>query len=162
MLSACFSPDGVRIVTASLDNTARLWDAATSQELAALHGHEGSVQSACFSPDGARIVTASWDRTARLWDAATGQELVALRGHEGLVLSACFSPDGARIVTASYDRTARIWDVATSEEVVRIALDAAVHGLSVHGGAIALGDALGRIHVFDADEFLRAESPAGG
>ena len=29
-------------------------------------------------------------------------------------------------------------------------------------GAIALGDALGRIHVFDADEFLCAESHAGG
>ncbi len=59
MQSACFSPDGARIVTASYDRTARLWDAATGQELAALHGHEGRVESACFSPDGARIVTAS-------------------------------------------------------------------------------------------------------
>ena len=31
--SAAFSPDGSRIVTASLDNTARLWDAATAKEI---------------------------------------------------------------------------------------------------------------------------------
>ena len=120
--SACFSPDGARVVTASYDRTARLWDAATGQELAALHGHEGRVESASFSPDGARIVTASWDCTARMWNAATGQELAALRGHEDRVWSARFSPDGARIVTASYDRTARIWDAATRQEL------AALHG----------------------------------
>ena len=162
MQSAYFSPDGARIVTASDDRTARLWDAGTGEALAVLRGHEGEVDSACFSPDGARILTASSDRTARLWDAGTGEELAALRGHEDAVRSACFSPNGTRIVTASDDRTARIWDVATGQEVVRIVLDAAVTGLSVHGGAIALGDALGRIHVFDADEFLRAEGRAGG
>ncbi len=160
--TAYFSPDGARIVTASGDRTARLWDAGTGDALAVLRGHEGEVNSACFSPDGARTLTASSDRTARLWDAGTGDVLAVLRGHEDSVRSACFSPNGTRIVTASDDRTARIWDVATGQEVVRIVLDAAVTGLSVHGGAIALGDALGRIHVFDADEFLCAEGRAGG
>ncbi len=163
MLSAFVSQGVVQIITASWsDNVARLWDATIGEQLNGLRGHEMRIHSASFSPDGARIVTASEDRTARLWDAATGQELATLCGHEGGVNSACFSPNGTRIVTASDDRTARIWDVATGQEVARIALDAAITGLSVHGGAIALGDALGRIHVFDADEFLRAEGRAGG
>ena len=38
--AAAFSPDGARIVTASSDNTARLWDAGTGKELARL-AHEG-------------------------------------------------------------------------------------------------------------------------
>jgi hypothetical protein len=92
--SASFSPDGARIVTASEDCTARLWDATTGQEIIPPRGHKHWVWSASFSPDGARIVTASSDRTARLWDATTGQEIIALRGHEDGVFSAAFSPTG--------------------------------------------------------------------
>ena len=66
--SAAFSPDGSRIVTASWDNTARIWDAATAKEIAVLRGHDYCVSSAAFSPDGSRIVTASEDKTARIWD----------------------------------------------------------------------------------------------
>ena len=74
VLSAAFSPDGKRIVTASCDKTARLWDAETGKQIGApLVGHKGYVTSAAFSPDGKRIVTASCDKTARLWDAATGK-----------------------------------------------------------------------------------------
>ena len=38
--SAVFSPDGTRIVTASWDKTARIWDAATGKEITVLRGHE--------------------------------------------------------------------------------------------------------------------------
>jgi eukaryotic-like serine/threonine-protein kinase len=65
--SAAFSPDGKRVVTASYDRTARLWDADSGALLATLRGHEGRVWSAAFSPDGKRVVTASEDKTARLW-----------------------------------------------------------------------------------------------
>ena len=84
MYSAAFSPDGSRIVTASGDKTARIWDAATGKEIAVLRGHDdASCISAAFSPDGSRIVTASEDNTARIWDAATGKEIAVLRGHDG-------------------------------------------------------------------------------
>ena len=39
-------PDGVRIVTASDNNTVRLWDAATAKQIAVLRGHENTVRSA--------------------------------------------------------------------------------------------------------------------
>ena len=67
--SAQFSPDGQRVVTASEDNTARLWDAASGKPIGEPMKHEGAVISAQFSPDGQRVVTASEDKTARLWDA---------------------------------------------------------------------------------------------
>jgi hypothetical protein len=90
--SAAFSRDGSRIVTASLDQSARIWDAATGKEIAVLRGHDAAVRSAAFSPDGSRIVTASEDRTARIWDAATAKEILVLRGHEAAVIAAAFSP----------------------------------------------------------------------
>jgi hypothetical protein len=108
--SAAFSPDGTHVVTAPEDNTARIWDAATGNEIKVLRGYENYVYSAAFSAGGTRIVTASEDKTARIWDAATGNEIKVLRGHENIVWSAAFGPDGTRIVTASWDEAARIWD----------------------------------------------------
>lgn len=52
VVSAEFSPDGGRIVTASADRTARIWDSGSGRLIASLSGHEGGVQSAAFSPDG--------------------------------------------------------------------------------------------------------------
>jgi WD40 repeat protein len=117
VISATFSPDSRRLVTASYDTTARIWDAADGTEIATLRGHESLLKSAIYSPDGARIVTASVDNTARLWDARTGAALATLSGHTDTVNSAVFSPDGSRVVTASDDNTARLWDVATGKEI---------------------------------------------
>ena len=41
--SAAFSPDGARVVTASEDKTARVWDAATGKAIAVLSGHDDPV-----------------------------------------------------------------------------------------------------------------------
>jgi tetratricopeptide (TPR) repeat protein len=111
--SAQFSPDGQRVVTASFDRTARLWDAASGKSIGEPMKHEAVVYSAQFSPDGQRVVTASHDKTARLWDAATGKPIGEPMRHESAVRSAQFSPDGQRVVTASGDKTARVWDAAT-------------------------------------------------
>ena len=57
--------------TASFDATAKVWDAATGEELFTLTGHTGPVVGVAFNHDGTRIATASWDETARVWDADT-------------------------------------------------------------------------------------------
>jgi eukaryotic-like serine/threonine-protein kinase len=91
VLSAAFSPDGTRIVTASGDKTARLWDAETGKPIGEpLTGHAEGVWSAAFSPDGKRVVTASWDKTGRLWEiSANTQELVS---HAKAVIPRCLTP----------------------------------------------------------------------
>ncbi|MGB3345609.1 MAG: caspase family protein [Aequorivita sp.] len=113
--SANFSPDGKRIVSASGDHTAKIWDAQTGILLADLTGHSAAVISAIFSPNGRMIVTASKDKTAKIWDAQTGKWLVDITGHSKEVSSAIFSPDGKKIVTASDDNTAKIWDAKTGK-----------------------------------------------
>ena len=125
--SAQFSPDGQRVVTASEDKTARLWDAASGKPIGEPMKHEGAVISAQFSPDGQRVVTASEDKTARLWDAASGKPIGEPMKHESDVYSAQFSPDGQRVVTASEDKTARLWDAVivtdkdTREDILLLA-----------------------------------------
>ncbi len=110
VVSADFSRDGRRVVTASGDTTARLWDARSGEEISVLRGHTRGLSRARFSPDGRRVVTASDDATARLWDVANGQQIAVLQGHADKVSSAAFSPDGEHVVTASFDETARLWD----------------------------------------------------
>ena len=115
--SVAYAPDGSRIVTASDDRSARIWDARTGMQLTVLSGHGDRIESAAFSPDGARVVTASFDKTARIWDAHTGAQLAVLSGHGDFVLFAVYSPDGSRIVTASNDKTARIWDARNGTQL---------------------------------------------
>ena len=113
---AVLSRDGQRILTASEDPTARLWDVATGKELRQFIGHEEWIISATFAPDGDRILTASEDKTARLWEVATGKELQRFTGHGGLVYTAVFTPDGRRVLTASEDKIV-LSDVATGKEL---------------------------------------------
>ena len=122
------------MLTGSSDKTARLWDAASGEQIHALREHKGStpcggtkdprpagVRSVAFSPDGERVLTGSSDNTARLWDAASGVPIHALRGHEDSVYSVAFSPDGERLVTGSYDNTARLWRALTRDKLVEFA-----------------------------------------
>jgi TPR repeat protein len=119
VVSAAYSPDATRIVTASIDATARIWDARTGRQVAVLDGHQANLRSAAYSPDGSHIVTTSMDTTARIWDARSATPLGVIKGHSDWVYSGAYSPDGRHIVTASRDSTARLWDADTlSQEAV--------------------------------------------
>ena len=115
--SAQFSPDCRFVVTASYDQTARVWDARTGKPVSPPMLHTGMVNSAHFSPNGLFVVTASADFSARVWDAKTGKPVSQPMQHAGSVNSAHFSPDGRFVVTASYDHSARVWDAQTGKPV---------------------------------------------
>lgn len=107
--AARFSPDGQRIVTASGDRTAAIWDRAGNR-LVTLAGHEEGVQDAAWLPSGEQVLTVSDDRTARLWEAATGQCLAVLRGHVEWIIGCEVAPRGDLLLTAGADSTVRVWD----------------------------------------------------
>jgi WD40 repeat protein len=72
------SPDERRLVSASADNTLRLWDLA-SGESRILRGHTGPVSDVAFSADGQQIVSTSADGTVRLWPDDLPDDPGALR-----------------------------------------------------------------------------------
>ena len=115
VLSASFSADGTKVVTASEGKTAQVWDATTGRPLGAPLRHVASVGSASFSADGTKVVTACDDNTAQLWDGTTGRPLGAPLEHKARVLSASLSTNGAKVVTASEDKTAQVWDATTGQ-----------------------------------------------
>jgi WD40 repeat protein len=110
LTTAEFSPDGTRVVTASSDNTARIWDLDGSGDVVELRGHLGDVRSAMFSPDGTRVVTASSDGTVRIWYSDRSGDAIVLPGN-GAMTSARFSMDGTQILTASSKCQVQIWKI---------------------------------------------------
>ena len=117
--TASFSPDGTRIVTASLDGTARVWD-ASGRPIATMPGHGAWVTAANFSPDGTRIITTSagglvtgskgW--TAGVWDLS-GRPLATLTEQVGGATVGGFRYNGVLNVTVSR-HPGSIWDLPGS------------------------------------------------
>src|SRR5260221_217225 len=116
VFSAAWSPSGKRIASASYDNTAQVWNAASEGEpLVTYRGHTGLVGSAAWSSDGRRIVSGGYDNKVQVWDATTeGGILVTYTGHIGSVESVAWSPNGRLIASGSFDSTVKLWDTTTS------------------------------------------------
>ncbi|MBK9755899.1 MAG: hypothetical protein IPO88_20840 [Nannocystis sp.] len=118
VVDAALSPDGTRVVTASTDGTARVWQVDGGGVPVVLRGHRGPVHSAAFSRDGTRIVTASADGTARVWRADGSGTAVELPGPTERadvgdyrhIRSASFSRDGERVLLLPVADGVRIWD----------------------------------------------------
>jgi WD40 repeat protein len=108
-----FSPDGRRVLTGSLDQTARVWDAATGKELTRFRGHRGQwgrrgVVGVAWLPDGDRALSGSEDGTVRLWDTTTGKELARFP-HGARVLCLAASGDGRLALSGGSNGVVRVW-----------------------------------------------------
>lgn len=117
---AQFSPDGKKIVTASNDASAKIWDAASGYLLFDLTGHHDGVSFVQYSPDGKKVLTSSYDSTACIWDAETGKIVMKLEVDGDGIRSANFSPDGKKIVAVSMKNTAEIRDAVTGNVLAEL------------------------------------------
>ena len=118
VVSTSFSPDDRSVLSASYDETVRLWDAGDGKPLLTLR-HDNAVFRAAFSPDGRYIIAGGRDQTARVWKVSTGAPALPPLNHGKTVFFTGFSADGESLLTATPDG-ARVWQRRTGEPIAPI------------------------------------------
>ena len=105
-----FNATASRLVTASGDGTAKLWDLDANRLAEELRGHRGWVTTAAFAPDGRTILTASQDGTARIWDATAGRPSEEFKAGSTLT-SASFAAGRASRCSRRPSPRVKLWDL---------------------------------------------------
>ena len=119
--TAAFTADGKSIVTASLDGTARIWDAGTGREL---RGHTDWVHGATLSGDGEDVFTVSADHYLARWDADTGKRVWEALDRGGETLNGvAVDPSDRFVASVGDDTTGVVWNARTGEEIVVLQTD---------------------------------------
>ncbi|KAL0488587.1 U5 small nuclear ribonucleoprotein [Acrasis kona] len=111
------SPDGTQLLSNSMDDTCRLWDArpftrnAQQRNIGILQGAKHSVDKnmlrCSWSPSGQLVSGGSSDSPAchvYIWEARTNRLLYKLPGHKGTVNEVQFHPKEPIVVSAGSDK----------------------------------------------------------
>jgi len=109
------SSDGQFCLSASWDNTLRLWDIQSGQTEKIFKGHTKDVLSVAFSIDNRQIVSGSRDKTIKLWNTLGECKFtITEKGHTEWVSCVRFSPSNASplIVSCGWDRLVKVWGLA--------------------------------------------------
>jgi WD40 repeat protein len=105
-----FNKTGSRMVSASVDNSIKIWDIPSGRLIRTIGGR--TFDSGDFSPDDKFVVTGNDGGKAIIWDVSNGNQVMLLNhAPGGRVMIARFSPDGRYVVTAGENNVAKIWEV---------------------------------------------------
>lgn len=104
-----FLPDGRYIVSASFDNSIKIWDGIKGTFIGTFRGHVAPVYQTAWSADSRLLVSCSKDTTLKVWDVRTRKLNVDLPGHADEVYAVDWSMDGKKVASGGKDKMVRIW-----------------------------------------------------
>ena len=105
-----------------------------------------------FSPDGKTLLLGTWSGYIHRFDVATGKELSVLTKHYGEVTGMHLLSDGRSLISTGRDGVIRRWDLQTGQhDAEPDSYEGKSQGaFSADGKLIAIGDARGRVDLWDA------------
>jgi hypothetical protein len=118
IVSLNFSPNDRLLLSASYDNSVRLWNThdGTAKFLTEdnpTYLDDPCYSSAVFSPDGTYVAASHHDGVVRLWGVRTGQLIGRVKAHMNWAYDVSFMPDGKSLVSGGWDNTLKYWDISS-------------------------------------------------
>ena len=110
------SSDGKFGLSASWDNSLRLWDLSTGNSPYRFMGHTKDVMSCAFSPDNRQIISGSRDKSMVIWNTL-GQLKFQETRHTDWVSCTRVSPNPVNplIVSGGWDKKVNVWSLSSLE-----------------------------------------------
>ena len=155
-------PDGQSLVSASFDQTLKLWDVSSRTVIRTMEGHTGIVLSVAVSPDGTLIASGASDNSIRLWEVPQNSPTRTITAHDGESLAIALSPDGKVLATADATGAVRLFDseTGTQQREIKLAAAASVLAWSRNNQTLAAGCVNGSLHLISATNGAIAVSVA--
>ena len=120
-----FSADGTQLISASYDNTIKLWNldkidnsgggeppfAGEPPFSSTIEAHQGGVTGAIFIEGGEAIASVGGDGYLKIWNLE-GQLLQEIKAHKDVINRVAFATEKRPILaTASHDKTVKFWNL---------------------------------------------------
>jgi WD40 repeat protein len=109
---SCMTIWGDKLISASGDQTVKIWDLHTEQ-VKTLGGSHNWIN--CMTIWGDKLITGSPDYKLRIWDLNSGQKLQTLKGHTNWIR--CVMIWGDKLISGASDWTIKVWDLNTGREL---------------------------------------------
>ncbi len=112
-----FARNDTLVVSASFDNTVKIWDVESSFELRALTGHTAPVKALAVTQDGLRVASGGNDKKVKIWDVASGRQTNEFEDQPSAIESLAFSPDGKLLAVGGTNSNIKILDSVTGKQI---------------------------------------------
>jgi WD40 repeat protein len=161
-----FSRNGLRLYSASGDQTIRIWDVVQQRCLATLRGSTDVMHGLALSPDGTTLASSCRDGVVAFWKAFPRVEVepLALTTDRG-AFGPAFAPD-SRVLAVRCEGAVSLFDLATRTEMEPLPVlginDIRMVTYSPDGTLLAGGSQSGKIRVWSCLEQRLLQELDGG
>ncbi|TPX33624.1 hypothetical protein SmJEL517_g03575 [Synchytrium microbalum] len=153
--AVAWSKTSNKIVTASVDDTLKIWNGDDVLQSHTLTGHMLGVISVDVNAAGTQAVSSALDGHIRIWDLQTGAAVRKIDAGPVEAWTVSISPDGRHIAAGSHQGKINVWSLETGAQLHENGFDSGTRkfALSVayspSGLFLASGSETGQVHVFD-------------